>query len=152
MPLRSDRINFTAPRDVAEMLRQTGNASAYIVAIVQRRWREWQNSFAHLVGAGWYGNEIEAACDLLSGYYFSSIRPPREPLAIELRNGVRVNEVLTETGVDRACWRERIEALACDDDIAQALWTVAQEFSAGNMVLKERIKKLGASAVKPVDA
>lgn len=141
-------MNLSLADDVVKMVTTAGGpkgATRYIEALVREAWRKWLVAFDHLALRGWCGNEIRAACDALEGYFLTGQRPTGAHLALALKD-----DAIGKWELDDDRWQALIGVLVKDDDTAQALWTVAREFWAGNEVLKQRIKKLGVGTVKPV--
>jgi len=129
------RRNITLDDDVDALLRQTGNASAYISRVVRERWRAWRDALDVLRSAGWEPHEIMAACYQLNGYRFIG----RQEMAARLSaTGVR-NEVYARWRVKPNYWSELITNVLEHDVEAVALMAVAAEYWSGNEAARNAI-------------
>lgn len=124
------------------LLASTGNASAYVRALVADAWSEWTDALAKLRAAGWDRPELRAACDAINGHAVLGVCDVGW-LWAELDDAERLNGTATRHGVAPAVWAARVEQVQTCEEISRPLWTVAREFWRGNAALERAIERAG---------
>lgn len=122
------------------LLASTGNASAYVRALVADAWSEWTEALAELRAAGWDRPDLLAACDALNGHALLGGCDVGW-LWAELDDAERLNGTATRHGVAPAVWAARVEQVQTCEEISRPLWTVAREFWRGNAALERALER-----------
>lgn len=141
-PIKRDaaRRAYSVSPDTDALLAATGNASRYLDAVVEQRWRAWMAALDVLRRAGWRAAEVRAVCAVLLGPPLPE-QPPKW-IAAEMADGDALNGTATEHGIDPAVWAARCRQVAEIADVARALAVVVAEFWADNDALERSIARL----------
>lgn len=135
------RRAYSVSPETDALLAATGNASRYLDAVVEQRWRAWVDALEILRRAGWRAAEIRAVCHVLLGPPMEG-QPPRW-IALEMADGERLNHTASDVhGVEPTVWDARVRQVAEVDEVARALAVVVAEFWCDNDALERAITRL----------
>jgi len=138
--MAKERTNISFDPAVYELLNRLENRSQYVNALVQRRWRDWQEAFSLLVlGAKWRPREIAAVCDVCNGLLITSGIALGVQIAASMEDGQQLDGVAAKWDVSPQRWGKLTKA-AESDEIARALWLMVEEFWSGNTVLQNKLE------------
>ncbi len=130
--MAKERRTITLDRDADELLERTGNASAYLSALVRLRWQEWRDALEVLRASGWSRGELLSAMDALNGVHLLGLGRAPAAVAGELHDYARLSGLRPEWDVSPERWAERARTVAEREDLARGLVSLATEFWIGN--------------------
>ena len=133
------RRSFSLSDEAQGLLDRVDNYSGYVDALIKQHARDWTESIARLVAAGWLPDEMLSACDALRGYSLMQWSRGGQFLAQELTRA-KAGTAVFARDVSAARRTKLLKQLASDTTIANALATVVREYHLPNSACRDAIR------------
>jgi len=141
MPRERGRRSISLSDEAQSILDQVDNYSGYVDALIKQHARDWTEALARLLAAGWRAEELEAACEALSGYNLGQWSRGGHFVAAELERAQERTRVFSAREGTPARRRTKLlKQLAADNTLSTALALVVREFHLPNSACRDAVR------------
>ena len=135
------RRSFSLSDEAQDVLDRIDNYSGYVDALIKQHVRDWTESLARLLDAGWRADELMGACKALAGYNLGQWSRGGRFIAAELARAHERDRVLLssrQTSTTRPA--ELLKQLAADNTLSTALAVVVREYHLPNSACRDAMR------------
>jgi hypothetical protein len=134
------RRSFSLSDEAQLILARVANYSGYVDALIKQHARDWTESIACLVTAGWRPDEIVSVCEALSGYSLAQWSRGGLFLSQELARAQERDRIFSAREVSAPRRAKLLKQLESDTTIATALATVVREWHLPNSACRDAVR------------